>query len=76
MALTLTKLSILLQYWRVFVSENFRKVVIVLFAFTSLYGKWDALCIPFDFFGSREKQASGLYAVPSSCARQCRSFGT
>lgn len=38
MALTLTKLSILVQYWRVFVSKNIRRMIVALFAITLVYG--------------------------------------
>ncbi|KAF1356127.1 hypothetical protein BDV97DRAFT_364919 [Delphinella strobiligena] len=55
LSLTLTKISILLQYWRVFISTSIRRLIIALFAVTVVYGMWSVfstllMCIPVSYF--------------------------
>ncbi|GAB7357543.1 hypothetical protein MBLNU459_g0060t1 [Dothideomycetes sp. NU459] len=58
-ALSITKISILLQYFRVFVGQNIRRGTIILMAITVIYGIWSVCstafsCAPISYFWDKD----------------------
>ncbi|KAL1306841.1 hypothetical protein AAFC00_005497 [Neodothiora populina] len=61
LSLTLNKISILLQYWRVFASTMTRHIVMVLFAVTTIIGFYSVfatifMCAPVSYFWKPERE--------------------